>query len=179
MPPGATSRPGRFWGASTPAPRAGTDTRGRAQQYTPPRVSPPPNRLPWLTPKPISHAAKNLPRGSDLGSLAQVVDDKPENGEDEDARLRARVTGPDGSEPGRAWQVCSSLLFVSRTTTGVWDGWKEEEWDHLTAGMDTAAVERLVLDACWDEEIREKYLTITTRPLGLPDTMDARGPKGK
>lgn len=69
--------------------------------------------------------------------------------------------------------------IVGRTTTGVWDGWKEEEWDHLTAGMDTAAVERLVLDACWDEEIREKYLTITTRPLGLPDTVDARGSKGK
>jgi hypothetical protein len=67
--------------------------------------------------------------------------------------------------------------IVSRTTRGVWDGW--EGWDHLTAGMDKAAVERLVLDACWDEEIREKYLTITTRPLGLPDTVDPRGPKGK
>ena len=69
--------------------------------------------------------------------------------------------------------------IVSRTTTGVWDGWEEEEWDHLTASMDKAAVERLVLDACWDEEIREKYLTITTRPLGLPDTVDPRGPKAK
>ena len=68
--------------------------------------------------------------------------------------------------------------IVSRTTTGVWDGWEEEEWDLLTAGMDKTAVDRLVLDACWDEEIREKYLTITTRPLGLPDTVDARGPKG-
>jgi hypothetical protein len=69
--------------------------------------------------------------------------------------------------------------IVSRTTTGVWDGWEEEEWDQLTAGMDKATVERLVLDACWDEEIREKYLTITTRPLGLPDAADPRGPKGK
>jgi len=67
--------------------------------------------------------------------------------------------------------------IVSRTTTGVWDGWEEEEWDLLTAGIDKAAVERLVLDACWDEEIREKYLTITTRPLGLADTMDPRGPR--
>ena len=69
--------------------------------------------------------------------------------------------------------------IVGRTTTGVWDGWEEEEWDQLTAGMDKASVERLVLDACWDEEIREKYLTITTRPLGLPDTVDPRGPKAK
>jgi len=69
--------------------------------------------------------------------------------------------------------------IVSRTTTGVWDGWEEEEWDQRTAGMDKASVERLVLDACWDEEIREKYLTITTRPLGLPDTVDPRGPKAK
>ncbi len=69
--------------------------------------------------------------------------------------------------------------IVSRTTTGVWDGWEEEAWDQLTAGMDKAAVERLVLDACWGEEIREKYLTITTRPLGLPDTVDPRGPKVK
>jgi hypothetical protein len=69
--------------------------------------------------------------------------------------------------------------IVSRTTTGVWDGWEEEEWDRLTAGMDKASVERLVLDACWDEEIREKYLTITTRPLGVPDTVDPRGPKAK
>ena len=69
--------------------------------------------------------------------------------------------------------------IVSRTTTGVWDGWEEERWDHLTTGMDKAAVERLVLDACWDEEVREKYLTITTRPLGLPDTVDPRGPKAK
>jgi len=69
--------------------------------------------------------------------------------------------------------------IVSRTTMGVWDGWEEEEWDHLTAGMDKAAVERLVLDACWDEEIREKYLTITTRPLGLPDTVDPRVAKGQ
>jgi len=69
--------------------------------------------------------------------------------------------------------------IVNRTTTGVWDGWDEEEWDLLTAGMDKAAVERLVLDACWDQEIREKYLTITTRPLGLPHTVDPRGPRGK
>ena len=69
--------------------------------------------------------------------------------------------------------------IVGRTTTGVWDGWEEEEWDQLTAGMDKASVERLVLDACWDEEIREKYLTITTRPLGLPDAVDPRGPKAK
>ncbi len=69
--------------------------------------------------------------------------------------------------------------IVSRTTTGVWDGWEEEEWDLLTAGMDKAAVERLVLDACWDEEIKEKYLTITTRPLGLPGTVDPRGPREK
>ena len=67
--------------------------------------------------------------------------------------------------------------IVSRTTTGVWDGWEEEEWDQLTTGMEKAAVEHLVLDACWDEEIREKYLTITTRPLGLADTMDPRGPR--
>jgi len=78
-------------------------------------------------------------------------------------------------EAGKAARERSERLrslareIVSRTTTGVWDGWEEEEWDQLTAGMDT---ERLVLDACWDEEIREKYLTITTRPLGLPDTVD-------
>src|SRR5215468_7389963 len=74
----------------------------------------------------------------------------------------------------KAWEAILPDYEAGKTAR---DGSEEEVWDHLTAGMDKAAVERLILDACWDEETREKYLTITTRPLGLPDTVDPRGPK--
>jgi len=53
--------------------------------------------------------------------------------------------------------------IVGRTTTGVWEGWegtREQEWRQLTGDMDKAAVDRLVLDACWDDKTRAEYLAI-------------------
>ena len=82
-----------------PLARDGYGHKGPSPAYAPPRVSLCLDRRLWLTANPISHAAKNVLRGSGIRPLEQLADDEPEGGEDEDARPGARVTAPDARDP--------------------------------------------------------------------------------